>query len=73
MPSSSPSTQIWANLRGIPQIWVNPQIWMFSENDHPELREVTLGSPELSALPPIFLGGHLPVYAIKLSWDLPMG
>ena len=36
MPIGCPIIQIWAKLRGIPQIWVNPQIWVISESDHPE-------------------------------------
>ena len=57
MPSGCPITQIWSKLRGSPHIWVNPQIWVISETDHLELREVTLGpdQPELSASP-IFEG-----------------
>ena len=42
MPSGSTITQIWAKLRGIAHIWVNPQIWVIPESDHPELREITL-------------------------------
>ena len=47
IPSHCSITQIWAKLRGIPKIWENPQIWVISEGDHPELREVTLGSPRI--------------------------
>ena len=41
MPNGCPITQIWPKLRGIAQIWVNPQIWVTTE------REITLGSPKI--------------------------
>ena len=44
MPSGCPITQILAKLRGNPKIWVNTQIWVISESDHPELIEITLES-----------------------------
>ena len=50
MPRGCPITQIWVKLRGIPQIWVNPQIWVIPESDHLELREITLGSPRIGRI-----------------------
>ena len=58
MPSGHPITQIWAKLRGIAHIWVNPQIWVIPESDHPELREITLGSPKIGRVA-YSKGGHL--------------
>ena len=74
MPSDSSITPIWAKLCGIPQIWVNPQIWVISESDHPVITQnrgkSRLDHPELSASP-IFEGGHLPDYINGHFWQTP--
>ena len=50
-----PITQIWAKLHGIAQIWVNLQIWVIPGSDHPELRQITLGSARIGRVA-YFLG-----------------